>query len=215
LLDGLALAITAGAPIRVADAVLDRMAVPARTSQDGPAPEQTARDLRLDPQHRYEPGNLTFAAGLDDWALGGSFAENAVESHWQDYTATAGPGTAVLAAAVPEPAGFAWLAQEILADGYRGSTVTFRGHVRTPGTTGRAGLFVRVMRAQDVRGPFTAASALADPRNHVVAAGSPDGWAAREVTVPVPDETGTIAFGVFLAGPGRIELRDVELTRAG
>ena len=45
LYDGLAMAITAGAPIRVADAVMDRLAVPAGTSQGGPVPEHTARDL--------------------------------------------------------------------------------------------------------------------------------------------------------------------------
>ena len=45
LLDGLAMAITSGAPIRVADAVMDRLAAPAGAGQDGPIPEQTARDL--------------------------------------------------------------------------------------------------------------------------------------------------------------------------
>jgi hypothetical protein len=71
------------------------------------------------------------------------------------------------------------------------------------------------MRSQDVRGPFTTAAALADPRNHAVPVPSGAGWTAHEVTVPIPDETNTIAFGVFLAGPGRIELRDLELTRTG
>jgi len=56
-----------------------------------------------------------------------------------------------------------------------------------------------------------AAAALADRRNHLVTVESQAGWVAGKVTAPVPDETGTIAFGVFLAGPGRIELRDVEL----
>jgi hypothetical protein len=28
-------------------------------------------------------------------------------------------------------------------------------------------------------------------------------------------DANTVAFGLFLAGPGRIELRDPELTRAG
>ena len=148
LLDGLAMAITAGAPIRVADAVMDRLAVPAGTSQDGPMPERTARDLSADLRPRYEPRNLTFAAGLDHWALGGSFTENSLQSHWQDYSAAADRGTAALSAAVPEPEGFAWLAQEIFADDYRGTTVTFRGQFRTPGTTGRAGLFLRVMKPQ-------------------------------------------------------------------
>ena len=147
--------------------------------------------------------------------LGGSFTENTLQSHWQDYDAAADHGTAVLSSAVPQPEGFAWLAQEIFADDYRGTTVTFRGRFRTPDTTGRAGLFLRVMQPQDVRGPFTAEAALADPANHVVTLEGLGDWTTHEVTAPIPDETNTVAFGVFLAGPGRIELRDPELTRAG
>jgi RNA polymerase sigma factor (sigma-70 family) len=219
LLDGLAAAITSGAPIRVADAVMDRMAVPAETGpagtgqSSGPMPERTARDLRLHQRPRYEPRNLTFAAGLDHWALGGSFTENALQSHWDDYQAAAGHGTAMLSAAVPQPEGFAWLAQEIFADDYRGATLTFRGQFQVPPTAGRAGLFLRVMKPRDLRGPFTAEAALADPANHIVTiAGHEEDWTTHEVTAPVPDDTNTVAFGVFLIGPGRIELRTPQLT---
>jgi hypothetical protein len=48
------------------------------------------------------------------------------------------------------------------------------------------------------------------PANHVVTVES--GWSPHEVTATVPEDTNTLAFGVFLAGPGRIELRDPELT---
>jgi RNA polymerase sigma factor (sigma-70 family) len=212
LLDGLAVALTSGAPIRVAAAVMDRMAVPAGTSQGGPVPERTARDLSGDLRPRYEPRNLTFAAGLDHWVLGGSFTENVLQSHWQDYSAAAGHGTAVLSAAVPQPEGFAWLAQEIFADDYRGAAVTFRGQFRAPEGAGLAGLFVRVMRPEDLHGPFTVQAALADPANHIVTLEAPGDWATHGVTAPIPDDANTVAFGVFLAGPGRIELRDPELT---
>ena len=215
LLDGLAMAITSGAPIRVADAVMDRLAVPAGTSQDGPVPEQTARDLSTDLRPRYEPRNLTFAASLNHWAFGGSFTENTLQSHWGDYSATADHGTAVLSSAVPQPEGFAWLAQEIFADDHRRTTVTFRGQFRTPGTTGRAGLFLRVMKPQTVHGPFTAQAALADPSNHIVTIANHADWTTHEVTAPIPDDADTVAFGVFLVGSGRIDLRHPELTPAG
>ena len=178
-------------------------------------PEQTARDLGIDQRPRYEPRNLTFAAGLDHWVLGGSFTENTLQSHWQDYEAAAGHGTAVLSAAVPQPDGFAWLAQEIFADDYRGAAVTFRGQFRTPEGAGRAGLFLRVMQPRDARGPFTAEAALADPANHIVTLEGSGDWTTHEVTAPISDDANTVAFGVFLAGPGQIELRDPELTRAG
>jgi RNA polymerase sigma factor CnrH len=222
LLDGLAVAVTSGAPIRVADAVMDRMAVPAGavpagavpagTGQGGPMPERTARDLRLHQRPRYEPRNLTFAAGLDHWVLGGSFTENAVQSHWNDYRAAADHGTAVLSAAVPEPEGFAWLAQEIFADDYRGTAVTFRGQFRIPAGEARTGLFLRVMKPRDLRGPFTAQAALADPANRIVTLEGPGDWTAREVTAAIPADASTVAFGVFLVGPGRIELHAAELT---
>ena len=214
LLDGLAMAITTGAPIRVAGAVMDRMAVPAGTGQAGPMPEQTARDLAIDQRPRYEPRNLTFADGLDGWGPGGSFTENAIAAHWQDYSSAAEDGVAILSAAVPQPVGFAFLAQQIYADDYHGANVVFRGQVRVPPDTGRAGLFLRVRKPLDIRGPLTEAAALADPDNHIVMADNRE-WTTREVTARIPDDTNTILFGVFLAGTGRIELRDPELTRAG
>jgi RNA polymerase sigma factor (sigma-70 family) len=209
--DGLAMAIAAGAPIRVAAAVMDQLSVPAATTQYGPMPEQTARDLSADLRPRYEPRNLTFAVGLDYWALGGSFTENTLQSHWEDYRTSADHGSAVLSAAVSQPEGFAWLAQEIFADDYRGTTITFRGHCRTPATTGRTGLFLRVMKHPTGHGPFTAQSALADPSNHIVTIANDADWSTHEVTAPIPDDADTVAFGVFLAGPGRIDLRDPEL----
>jgi len=47
---------------------------------------------------RHEPRNLTFADGLDHWVLADSFTENAIQSHWQDYSA-ADHGRAVLSSA--------------------------------------------------------------------------------------------------------------------
>ena len=107
--DGLGIAITAGTPIRVADAVMDRLAVPASPgsapdsgpgSVPGPVagvPEQTASELSpLKP--RYEPRNMAFAEGLSGWLLDGSFREHPAD-HWKDYAAAADNGTAVLHAA--------------------------------------------------------------------------------------------------------------------
>jgi RNA polymerase sigma-70 factor (ECF subfamily) len=209
--DGLAVAITAGAPIRVTDEVMERLAVPMGSGGSAQCPEQTAHGMSLDLRPRYEPRNLTFADGLERWMLGGSFTENAIEAHWKDYACAADDGTAVLYSAVPQPEGFAFLGQEIYADDYRGATVVFGGQVRTQEAAGRSGVFMRIMTPQDGRGPFTEEAVLADPRNHIVMA-SHRGWARLEVPAPVPDGTNTIVFGTFLAGPGRIELHDAELT---
>jgi RNA polymerase sigma-70 factor (ECF subfamily) len=215
--DGLAIAITAGAPIRVADAVMDRLAAPVPGEhRPGPVPEQTARDLSLGSRPRYEPRNLTFADGLDRWALGGSFDQHASQAHWHDYSCAAEDGTAVLYSAVARPEGFAFLGQEIYADDYLRTTIVFHGQFRTQDTAnppGRAGLFVRVRTPLDIRGPMTEEAMLADPNNHIATIAGGSDWAGHEVTARIPDDANTIVFGIFLAGPGRMELRDPELTR--
>ncbi len=96
LAEGLALAITTGAPVRVADAVMDRLAVPASGDSlpgllpgTAPAPVASVVGSRPRSRPRYEPRNLGFAGGLDGWLFGGSFTEHAAESHWHDYSCTA------------------------------------------------------------------------------------------------------------------------------
>ena len=73
---------------------------------------------------------MKVSKGLDGWLFGGSFTEHASQSHWQDYTCAVENGTAVVRSAVPEPAGFAFLGQEVFADDFRGSTVVFRPELR-------------------------------------------------------------------------------------
>jgi RNA polymerase sigma-70 factor, ECF subfamily len=206
--EGIAVAITASVPIRVADALMDRLATPAPGDPGpGPMPEQTARDLAPGPRPRYEPRNLTFADGLDRWVLGGTFSQHASQAHWADYTCDLADGAAVLSAAVPEPAGFAILGQEIYADDYLGGTVVFRGLIRAK-DTGTAGLFVRVRGPLDARSPVTPAAALADPSNHVGIVPAGFAWSEHEITAQIPADASSIVFGVFLAGHGRVELKD-------
>ena len=121
----------------------------------------------------------------------------------------------MLSAAVPQPEGFAWLAQEIFADDYRGDHGHLPRPVPHPGGHGPRRAVPAGHAAADLHGPFTAQAALADPANHIVTLEGPGDWTTHEVTAPIPDDANTVAFGVFLAGPGRIELRDPELTRAG
>jgi bifunctional DNase/RNase len=206
--EGIAVAIAAGVPVRVADVLMDRLATPASgDTEPGPMPEQTARDLGPGPRPRYEPRNLTFADGLDRWALGGTFSQHASQAHWADYTCAAEDGAAALSAAVPEPAGFAFLGQEIYADDYLGRPVVFRGRIRTQDTH-NAGLFVRVRGPLDVRSPVTPAAALADPSNHVGIVPAGSAWSEHEISARIPADANTIVFGIFLAGHGRIELKD-------
>ena len=79
---------------------------------------------------------MAFTDGLDYWELAGGFPADG-QPHWQDYSCAAADRSAVLASAVPEPAGFAVLVQTIDADDYLGRTVTFRGQLRTTGVAGQ------------------------------------------------------------------------------
>ena len=206
---GLALAAVAGAPVRVADAVMDRLAVPV-PGEDVLAPFLPPAEARPPgrPARRFEPRNMAFTDGLDYWELAGSFSDDG-QPAGQDYSCTAADQSAVLAATVPEPAGSAVLVQAIAAEDYRGRTVTFRGQLRATGIAGQAGLHLAVSGPPSSR----LAPPLLDHGSSLTAPGSSD-WTWHEVTVPVPGEAVVIRFGISLAGRGRIELRGAELSPA-
>jgi RNA polymerase sigma factor (sigma-70 family) len=234
LADGLAVAVTTGAPVRVADAVMDRLAVPAGSApiQDlGPAPgvpaepgsagragaPDGARAPRRPPRRprpRYQPRNMTFSEGLEGWLFGGSFTEHASESHWHDYTCAVEHGTAVVRSAVPEPAGFAFLGQEVFADDFRDSTVVFRGEFRVQADSpARAGLFLRVNEGHAITGPMTERSVFADPDNNITPIPEIGEWTRHEITARVPGDSDAVVLGIFLAASGQVELRNPELIR--
>jgi hypothetical protein len=141
--------------------------------------------------------------------LGGTFSQHASRAHWADYACAAEDGAAALWADVPEPAGFAYLGQEVYADDYLGRQVVFRGRIRVQDTA-NAGLFVRVRGPVDVRGAVTPAAALADPANHVGLVAPGSAWSEYEITAAIPAAASSIVFGIVLAGHGRIELREAE-----
>ena len=145
---GLALAAVAGAPVRVTDAVMGRLAVPV-PGEDVLAPflpPAEARTARGPIQsRRFEPRNMAFTDGLKYWELAGSFSVDG-QPAGPDYSCAAADGSAVLAAAVPEPAGSAVLAQTIAAENYRDTGVTFRGQLGAADMAGQAGLHLAVSR---------------------------------------------------------------------
>jgi hypothetical protein len=208
---GLALAAASGAPVRVPDEVMDRLAVPVQ-GEDVLAPLLPPA-AATPPRHpglrrRPEPRNMTFADGLDYWALAGDFPADGL-AHWQDYSCTTEDGRAILAAAVPEPAGYAVLVQTIDAHDYHGRTVTFRGQLRTTGVDGRAGLHLAAGAAVESPGAH-----LRDRGGSSLAGPGSSNWTWHEVTMPIPDDVGVIRFGISLTGRGRVEVRNAELTPA-
>ncbi len=88
---------------------------------------------------------MAFADSLDGWLTGGSFLRDASGSHFRDYSVTAGNGSAVLASAVSQPYGRAFLGQVIFADDYRGSRVVFGCDLRTEDVADHAELHLQVI----------------------------------------------------------------------
>jgi hypothetical protein len=220
---GLAIAAATGAPVRVPDAVLDRVAVPV-AGEDLLIPflDRVPPDARTAPgrgltgspmatlpgkRPRFEPRNLDFADGLDRWDLDSGFRGEADASRSQDYSAAADGGTVVLSSATARPAGSAALLQTIFADDYRGATVVFRGELRTKPLTEQAGLRLEVLRH------WWSVGRAREDHGATVFGGSP--WTRHEVTVPIPEDAELIRFGSTLTGPGQVALRNPELRKAG
>jgi hypothetical protein len=210
LADGLALAVIAGAPLAVDDPVMDRLAEP--VTGPGPGPYVSHQQPPPEPPEytRFEPRNMAFADGLHRWQLGGTFLRQATGSHDQDYSCTTEDGRVILAAAVPEPAGFAFLSQEINADDYRSRTVAFRGDLRTTDAD-RAGLVLRVVGERQPGQRPAVPDPWDDPENHFAFVTGTGDWARNEITAQVPPDASLIIFGVFLSGRGQIELRSPQL----
>jgi hypothetical protein len=215
---GLAMAAAAGAPVRLADTLLDRLAVP--VSGDDlltPFLDRVPLVARALPGHgpvgwplatlpsqrpRYEPRNLDFADGLDRWDLDSGFRCDA--EPFGDYSAAADGPSAVLFSAVPRPAGSAALLQAIFADDYRGDTLVFRGEIRAEPLTEQAGLRLEVLRHW-----WRAGSARED--HSVTVSGGRHQWTSLEIRAPIPADADMVRFGIALTGPGRVWLRHPEL----
>ncbi len=204
---GLAMAAAANAPVRLADTVLNRLAVPVPGDDLlGPFLDRVppaGQPVTLPGQRpRFEPRNLSFTDGLDRWDLDRGSRHEADE----DYSAGADGQTAILSSAVPRPLGYAALVQVIFADDYRGATVVFGGEVRTGPRTEQAGLRLEIRRH-----PWRAGPAHED---HGVTISGDRDWTRQEITALIPEDADMIRFGITLTGPGRIALRNPELRKA-
>ena len=219
---GLALAAAAGVPVRLADAVLDRLAVQVQGDDlltpflgrvppaAWPAPPRWPL-VTLHGRPRYEPRNLDFAGGLDRWDLdswpGPGPDRPGMAEGEPDYAAAAEGPSAVLSSTVPRPAGAAALVQVIYADDYRGTAVTFSGEISGDLLTGQAGLRLEILRDW-WRGAGTR-------EDHGLTVVGRRDWAGHEITARIPADADLIRFGIALNGPGRIALRNPDLRVTG
>ena len=220
---GLAMAAATGAPVRVPDAVMDRLAMPVagddlltpfldRVPPAARRPRATGcPDGRCPPfpasvpatSHATSTSPTVWTAGISTAVSTARRARRAAA----DYVAAADGQSAVLSSAAERPAGSAALLQAVFADDYRGRSVIFSGEIRTAPLTGQAGLRLEI---------FPQWWRTGHPREDhgVTIAGSPpvDHY---EVTAPIREDADLIRFGIGLTGPGQAELRNPELRTAG
>jgi RNA polymerase sigma-70 factor, ECF subfamily len=220
----LALAAGLGVPVRVASALMDRLAVPV-TDDDLSGPFERRTPARPGGP-RSEPRNLAFTDGPDDWTIGGSSRAEVTGSHWDDYTVTAEDGAATLSATVPQPYGNVFLGQEFLAAGYLGTTLTLRAEVRAQDVAGHAELSLHIVGTPEDPGGDEDGHAAAghhpppvqrvrrDRQRHGHTITGSQDWTSYEITAQIPAHAEQVEFDLTLTGPGQVGLRNVKLTRA-
>ena len=236
---GLALAAAAGAPVRLADAVLDRLAVPVPgddlltpfLDRVPPPPALPGRKrwplaTLSGPRPRYEPRNLDFADGLARWNL----------DSWP------GPDPDRPDPDRPDPdrPDPDWPGP---ADGERDYAAAADGpsavlSSAVPRPAGSAAL-VQAIYADDYRGAIVTFSGeigvdaltgqaglrleifrncwerVGTREDHgLTVANRHRDWTRYEITVQIPADADLIRFGTALTGPGRIALRNPDLRRA-
>lgn len=198
----LTLAAVTDAPVRVADALMDRLAAPV-TGDDLPGQFRDQRPARS-AGPLPGPRNLGFADGLDGWITSGSSRAEATGSHRDDYAVSAAGGVATLSAAVPHPYGNVFPGQVIDAGDYRGTSVSFRGEVRAENVADQAEPFLFIVTPDHRPGPDVDVLGPAIAGRH--------DWTRYEITAQVPGDGELIRFGLTLTGPGQVALRNAELT---
>jgi hypothetical protein len=73
---------------------------------------------------------------------------------------------------------------------------------------------LRVNEGHSIRGPLTEQATLGDPDNNVTPVANDPGWVPQQIAARVPASADAVVFGIFLAGAGRIEVRNPELRLA-
>ncbi len=122
----------------------------------------------------------------------------------QDYSATldhaqfhSGASSALLASQIATPIGFGTLMQTTQADSYRGKRIRFTAYVRSEGVESWTGLWFRVDGA-------VGSPSLAFDNMHDRPIKGNTEWQAYSVVLDVAQEASAIAYGVLLAGPGKV-----------
>lgn len=153
-----------------------------------------------------QPSNLDFSDGLIGWGLWGS--------NPGDYTIGVDPNvtqhgmaSASLGSSVPDPQGFGTLSRSFVPNSYRGARLRMRGMVKADTVMNWAGLWMRVDGGPNQTLSF-------DNMQGRPITGTRD-WQPYEIVLDVSQESTFLAFGILLAGKGRVWLSEVTFETVG
>jgi hypothetical protein len=121
-------------------------------------------------------------------------------------TGPTGRGAAYIKAG-EKPQGFATLMQSFKADAYRGKRLRFSAKVRAAGIEQWSGLWMRVDGTTEQMLTF-------DNMQNRPITGTRD-WETHAVVLDVPEQSGRVALGILLAGPGQVWMSEAHVETVG
>lgn len=123
-------------------------------------------------------------------------------------------GTALIAARrgamAPPPEAYGVLMQTVAAEAFRGQRLALTARLRTE-EAGLGSLWMRVDRAPGLVLRF---DNLMERPDTAPLRGT-TGWTERRIVLDVPQEAGSLHFGVLLRGQGTVRVRDLQLLPVG
>lgn len=135
------------------------------------------------------------------WYLAGSQPDR-YEVGTDSSTRYQGRASAYIRAKPPAADGFGTLMQDADPSGFRGKRVRFSGLVKAEAVAGWAGLWFRI------DGPKTENLGFDNMQGRPIK-GTGD-WRKYEIVLDVPDEAANMAYGLLLAGEGRVWIDDLH-----
>jgi serine/threonine protein kinase len=166
---------------------------------------KSRRPDRPNGQQRLEPGNL-------GWFLAGNNPRE-YETVLDRTVLHGGKPSTLLQSKTAGAPGFATLMQTVKAGVFQNQRVRMSGFLRVEGVTNAAGLWMRI------DGPLIGETKVAQPLAFDRMEDRPlrgtAEWASCKIVLDVPEAAEEIAFGVSLAGPGKLWLADLIFERVG
>jgi len=142
-------------------------------------------------------------SAIDGWFVAGSNPKD-YDVGKDEKVLHSGKSSAFLQSNKEPIEGFGTLMQMIKADSYRGKRVRMTGYVKVDNIKGSAQMWMRV----DSKDSAPQQLRFDNMGNRAISA--PTDWKKCEIVLDVPGNSGAIAFGVLLAGTGKIWFDDVK-----